>query len=594
MQSFLFLFRHIAGKANIVADWQTRFDILTFIANYTESLLAIDTVPSEGPTPLEMMKECHEGRAGHCGAKRTWQLLRDRYPGNNIPIAAIYAFIDTCPVCQKVRYTGDIGHGPVVRTLRVEDPTHRVVGIDWLSLQKDSLGNTGLYTIKHQFTKHIHLYAFPTNSMINAAEALFRHYVSFGTFDAVSSDPGSDFMSQVISSLNSWFGIHHRVSLVDRHTSNGNEESNKEILRFVRALVAEERIADRWSSPSVLGWCNLLLNTFVNSETGHSPLELTFGSQVLRRFDFPLSPLSVETAPSYLKMLNEDLALVTKHADECQLRQVNRRLAPNLAKPQGLYQPGDFVTFKRPSSQPMPSKLSFRYAGPYEVITHTKNDVSCRHMATGLVKTFAVEHLNIYAASREEAYQMAVVDVDHHEIDCIRTYRGDALKRTTMEFLVRFADTSELWLPLNDDLFALPLFEDYIRRNPALSPLLYLAKDVPQYLRDLQQLPITEVSPGDWIYLDLRTFGSAWYFSLGLPDADFTAYVVHCQYSRWIRAGRIIELHCPLFQEMYQVRRDYILHYGLHRDLAETMTVVDSEFVRQFPSLAPRRNPRRH
>jgi hypothetical protein len=33
MQSFLFLFRHIAGKANIVADWQTRFDILTFIAN---------------------------------------------------------------------------------------------------------------------------------------------------------------------------------------------------------------------------------------------------------------------------------------------------------------------------------------------------------------------------------------------------------------------------------------------------------------------------------------------------------------------------------------------------------------------------------
>ena len=49
---------------------------------------------------------------------------------------------------------------------------------------------------------------------------------------------------------------------------------------------------------------------------------------------------------------------------------------------------------------------------------------------------------------------MAVVDIDHHEIASIHTYHGDPLRSASMEFLVKFADESELWLPLIDDLFA--------------------------------------------------------------------------------------------------------------------------------------------
>ena len=66
-------------------------------------------------------------------------------------------------------------------------------------------------------------------------------------FDALASDPSSVFMSDVIAQLNKWLGITHKVSLIDRHESNGCEATSREILRHLKCLVADERIMDNWS-----------------------------------------------------------------------------------------------------------------------------------------------------------------------------------------------------------------------------------------------------------------------------------------------------------------------------------------------------------
>ena len=54
----------------------------------------------------------------------------------------------------------------------------------------------------------------------------------------------------------------------------------------------------------------------------------------------------------------------------------------------------------------------------------------------------------------------------------------------------------------------------------------------------------------------------------------------------------LVDKHRELFDE-------FIVPVNVATRLADSMTtlnitVVDSKFVRQFPSLAPRRNPRRH
>lgn len=585
LQGFSFLFRPIPGKSNGVADWQSRLELLNRIVQYGVTWLSQLEEEQSPSNQLEMIKRCHGRRAGHVGVKRTWALLNKHYPGHGIPLAAIYAFIDSCGICQKVRYTGDIGVKPIVRTIRTNSD-YRVVGIDWLSLTEDSFGNTGVYVVKNLFTKHLSLYPFPTYSMENAATSLFCHYVRFSTFDAVASDPGSELMSHVVSQLNQWFGVHHRVSLVDRHTSNGVEEANKETLRYLRTLVLEERIKDRWSSPTVLGWVILVLNTMHDSETGFSPNLLTFGSDIAVSLKFPSGPLDRKSAPQFLRMLDDDLRALRSAADKNNKAVIDKRLAENNGPAQNLYQPGDFVVLKRPMTRPLPSKLSFRYAGPYEVLSHTKNDVKCRHLASGSVHEFDVSDLNIFAATKDEAVELAIADIDHYEVKAIVRSRGDPLKRTTMEFFVQFMDGSELWIPLNKDLFDLPVYEDFVRARPYLMPLLYPAAEVSKYVASLNRSPITEVSVGDTVLVDLRSWGHLWYQSLGLPDADFMDYVVECTYSHWVKKSSRLALVCPILGETHVVSRDFVLWYGRTRDFnPQCMILVDATLVHRFPAI---------
>jgi hypothetical protein len=128
----------------------------------------------------------------------------------------------------------------------------------------------------------------PTPDLTNAALAIFTYCVLYGAFDTLMTDPGSELMSVAVAEVNKWFGIHHRVSLVDRHESNGVEGANKQILRHLMTLFMEEHIKDQWSSPQHIGWAMFLMDT---SETGYSPFDLTFGTITRRRFDFPTENL---------------------------------------------------------------------------------------------------------------------------------------------------------------------------------------------------------------------------------------------------------------------------------------------------------------
>jgi hypothetical protein len=56
---FLFKVRHISGKLNVVADWQSRYFLLHDVT----------TIPGDVKTVLATV---HGGRAAHHGTRRTW------------------------------------------------------------------------------------------------------------------------------------------------------------------------------------------------------------------------------------------------------------------------------------------------------------------------------------------------------------------------------------------------------------------------------------------------------------------------------------------------------------------------------------------
>ena len=88
------------------------------------------------------------------------------------------------------------------------------------------------------------------------------------------------------------------------------ERTNKEIARHLRALVNDERLRMSWSDPQNLALIQYALNERVNTETGWSAFELTFGSPDARYFRVSDARDPERTANEWLQSLNKSLAAI--------------------------------------------------------------------------------------------------------------------------------------------------------------------------------------------------------------------------------------------------------------------------------------------
>jgi hypothetical protein len=165
---------------------------------------------------------------------------------------------------------------PLIKHLK-PDYHRRRIGVDQLSMTlADSFGHDKLKVIMDYFSKHVRLYVTDNHVGQTLAQHLYDHYYTWGRYDTIITDLGSNSTSQDVEQLNKWIGIQDQKSLVGRHESHGVEGSNKQIIRYLRALVSDERVMHRWSLHNVLRTVEYVLNDTINSETGTSAFLLRF------------------------------------------------------------------------------------------------------------------------------------------------------------------------------------------------------------------------------------------------------------------------------------------------------------------------------
>ena len=391
-------------------------------------------------------------------------------------------------------------------------------------------------------------------------------------------------MSDVVKQLNAWLGIQHLVSLVDRHESNGVEHANKLILRHLRAIVFDERLQSCWSDPCVLAWVAIMLNSFKHSETGATPYELTFGSKDATYFKPPDDLGEEQKYSKFLVNLNTVLQRIRELSHAFQQELAAAHVKDNV-EVQTLFKPGDFVLLHHPERV---SKLQPLYRGPFEVISQCKNDVEVRNIIRGNVSKLHVSRVKIFHGSREDAFKMAQLDNDEYEIDQFLAYRGDPLIRTTMEFLVRFCDSSELWLPWSADLFSTIPYEIFCSSHPELRPLLHTAKKANNDVARLKKSVISEVQSGDVVFVDLRSYGAGWYDTLNLPDKYRLKYVLEYFYLEFIEHRTRIRCYCKVFDEYFIVDRDFVQRYGSVRKKPPDAILIDAAFCAKYPEILPK------
>ena len=599
LQSFVFSLRHIKGKDNAVADWLSRLGDSqpSPPAHPAEKLGAVPIVAniSEASekkcTADELLAQVHGGRAGHPGVRKTYLAVKAMFPGNSITYAKVDDFVSSCAICQKDRLGMSGTFKPIYRTLKSLDKRH-AVGVDTLTITPaDKHGNQYINVVVVHTTKLVALYPSATKGALDMALALFKFFSTYGVYEQLVSDPGSDLTSEVVDHLTSFYGVRHVFSLVDRHESNGVEGTNRSILRHLKALVADERLKDRWSADDVIYLIQYWLNSQVSHETGLTPFHAHFGSADSIYMRLPQFESAEKNAHGFVKLLDENLQVLWEASQKYQQKIIAARAGSENPALQNRYQPGDLVLFQHDKSKPLPSKLTMNFAGPFEVISQVKNDVQCRHLVMKTVHTFHVERLKIFSGTRESGEKVALLDHDQFEIDAVLTYRGDPLVRTTMEFYIRFSDGDERWVTWNQDLFKSIPYEVFCRAHAELFPLIYTEAIARKLIRELNQQAISEVEPGETVFVDLRSRGPCtWYALIGLPRAHELKYVLRCRYKSWVgKQKRKIRLFCELLQLEYEVDHYFVRAYGSVKEfIPKRMVLVDKLLCKEYPNILPK------
>jgi exodeoxyribonuclease-3 len=531
-----------------------------------------------------------EGKAHH-GVRRTWDLLNKEYPGHRIPHKKVIDFVTECPTCQKERIGMVDQIKPLIKHLKPEH--HRkAIGFDTLTVTPpDDYENQYVDVIVDHYIKHCQLYPYPTHDAMTTATSLFSYLMTWGRYDKVYCDPGSDLTSDTVKELIAkWMGSDQVISIVDRHQSNGVEGTNKQILRHLRALVHDERMKNKWSHPSILKMIEWIINSVDNSEVGITPIHARFGTDAATWFQMPENLAPGEYCTKYCQFLDENLRIIReitkKHQDEI----VAKRTAENDPARQNQYQPGDFILFK-PNTPFAESKLSPLFKGPYEVIRQVDNDIECIHVATRIVSKFHVDTVKIFHGDAEDALRQAMVDKDQYKVKGIRGYRGNPMKRTSCEFLTEFEDGDIIWKPFDRDLYDTIAYEEFCKSRPELMFLHLPYRLATQSMKQWNRTPITEVIPGDKVFVDIRFMGSFWYDNLHLPNGETLRYVLEMEYTEYPRRSQRNHLSINIHSEFYN--RDYenlnhcwVLMWGCHKTFnTNDMVKVNQALGRRFPHL---------
>jgi len=655
LQSFIMYIRHIPGTQNRVADWLSRMEryfnstnaishmssmhsdvsLLLHMNLYSEeghrveevsspysssdkTIDSDDTIPEhlesapietpavpeepidrepaqniKLPEPKDLLTKVHGGRNLHFGARRTWLLLNKQFPGHRIPYRFVQDFISTCPVCQKDRLGMMDYLEPVIRHIKPAHQRSRV-GVDRLTVTPaDKQGNNTLIVVVEHFTKHVAAYPALDYSAMSLATALFQYFTTFGVFEEIWSDPGSDMMSDTVSQLNNWLGIKHVVSLVDRHESNGVEGTNKQLLRHLKTLVHDERVLSRWSDPTILCLVVFSINDAINSETGVRPFDAKFGSMDGPYLQLPEKALPRDITNEWVRCLDKDLRTIREASTKFQANLIAERLAVTPEERQNVFQSGDLVLFQLNPENHLPTKLSSPFLGPYRVLQQRTNNVECKHLVMGNIRWFHITRLKLFHGTEEEGFKAALLDADQHVVRKILRWKGDPMKRTTMSFKVEFEDDDVLWLPYSKDLDDSVQYGTFVEENPVLFPLRYKADKSSKEVTAVRKKAITSVQPDDVVYVELRcAFGLDWYDTLSIPNKYDTLYVVSVQYTRWRNhTHKFIQPKVLVLDEIMADWDNYdVFSFGSNRILSDDMHLIDEAFVVQYPEIINPKN----
>ena len=250
------------------------------------------------------------------------------------------------------------------------------VSVDYIErLVPDKYGNNMIIVIIDNFSRFTDLHPCSSTAAEGAADALLNFCGRYVTPLHFTTDSGSNFKSNLTSSLLERLGSDHFLTTAYSKEQNALvERQNKEVLRHLRNIIFDKRVADKWSK-----YCPIvqrLLNTLRNSATGLTPAEIVFpnGIQLDRSL---LTESSSFFVSMYIHDMQEAQARIIALAEQS-LREKDKEHMDNYSPLRTVFDDGSYVLVEHRHNslrRGPKSKLLPFLRGPMLVKGHNKEGI---------------------------------------------------------------------------------------------------------------------------------------------------------------------------------------------------------------------------
>jgi hypothetical protein len=426
-------------------------------------------VPNDRKLRQDVVKSCHDAiLAGHPGKNGTTELV-SRYYWWPRMAGFISAYVEGCDRCQ--RYRKDLHPKALIQPQEVPEGPWQTIGIDLIGPLPVSRGKDAILNIVDHYTKQIHLFPVTTQLTADGVASIYFEQVFplHGIPKKIISDRGPQFAARSMRALYKRLGIDAGLTTAYHPQANGQvERKNQEVEIYLKLFTGKRQ--DDWAD--LLPTAEFVINSRLNSATGHTPFELLYGYTP----DFTI-PVGRPSGIPVLDKRLQNLQVVRKDA-EAALRLSKKRMQTDVEQRMKPYKfnVGDKVWLqaKQIKVHQQSAKLGPKQLGPFEV-TEVRSDVDYKLAlppALRIHDVFHVDRLSPYKGNEVNGQvppppePVTVEGEEEYEVDHIRDSK---LFGRTLKYLVRwtgYGEGEDTWEPAKNLEHAQDKVLEFYSKNP--------------------------------------------------------------------------------------------------------------------------------
>jgi hypothetical protein len=331
--------------------------------------------------------------AGHRGATKTYQALKERYWWGGMR-KEIYHYCGGCLKCHQAKATLKTKLKYLSYYVDCE-PGHTLHIDHFGPFCPSPRGNTVVLTVMDRATQCVWTYACIDATAETVAETLyFEHFLTHGLASVIVSDNGPAFRGKLLFQLNSRARIKHLFTTPYNPASNGKVERVHRTLRVILKIYVDPTKLDWDKDIKVAAFA---IRTTVIEGQVYTPHYLYHG----REANTPLRLLSEESQSPLLDLPMDYVqaqAEVAKIIKDLGLRRQQKYAALNQVRENPpVWEEGQLVLVRREvMTSEVSQKFIFQWVGPFCVMKRVSPSNYLLDLGNGKSQTYHVKRLHAF------------------------------------------------------------------------------------------------------------------------------------------------------------------------------------------------------